>query len=115
MAAPAEIDSTVCQQVMGGSGSKRYLRLQFELNENFQAKAGETFRDARELIESKQRVNQFTGRPLTEQMDDASPAAIAELLEATQLFIEQGRTFETRNQKGPLVKDAIAAFIEHNS
>ena len=115
MAAPAEIDSTVCQQVMGGLGSERYLRLQFELNENFRPRADETFRDARELVVAEQRVNRFTGKPVTEKMDDASPAAIEELLEVTRLFIEQGRTFETRNQKGPLVKDAIAAFLDRNA
>lgn len=114
VAAPGEIYSTVCQQLMGGAESTRYLRLQFELNENFRAKADETFRDTRELVAAAERINRFTGKHLSEKLDDGSPGNIAALLEVARLFVEQGHTFETRNQQGPLVKDAIAAFIQNN-
>ncbi|MBD2202445.1 patatin-like phospholipase family protein [Calothrix sp. FACHB-1219] len=110
----SEIDSTICRQLMGGYESKRYLRLQFDLNERFKAKPGETAKDTRILLKPHERTNQYTGRKVSEEIDDASPDVIQNLIEATAAFIEQGHAYSTRNDLGPKVKQAIASFIAIN-
>lgn len=114
-----EIDSRICQQLMGGLESERYLRLQFELNEKFAAKEGESWQDARERLNKKERKNKFTNKPLTEEMDKVE--AIDSLMEAAQAFLENGRTYYARSNTfsknatdGPPVKEAIAKFIDAN-
>jgi patatin-like phospholipase/acyl hydrolase len=114
-----EIDSRVCMQLMGGLESDRYLRLQFELNEKFAAKPGETWQDARQRLAEKERKNKFTNKPLTEDMDDVS--AIDSLIEAAEAFLDTGRTYYARANTlsmkavdGPPVKEAIAKFIDAN-
>lgn len=108
----SEIDSRICEQLMGGSDSKRYLRLQFELNDRYKPKAGETWRDTRELVPENERTNRFTGKHIPEDIDNAD--SIDSLLIATESFIENGHTYYTRDTEGPLVKDAIANFIDAN-
>jgi patatin-like phospholipase/acyl hydrolase len=110
----AEISTTICRQIMGGSFSKRYLRLEFELNEKFRAKANETYKDTRELVGKDQRINRFTQQQLSEAIDDASDRYINDALEAAKAYVEKGCTYYTRNDCGPLVKDAIAGFIAAN-
>lgn len=114
-----EIDSRVCMQLMGGLESDRYLRLQFELNEKFAAKEGESWQDARVRLAEKERKNKFTNKPLTEEMDDVSE--IDSLIEAAEAFLDTGRTYYTRANTlsakaidGPPVKEAIAKFIDAN-
>lgn len=110
----AEIATTICRQLLGGYDSKRYLRLEFELNDRFQAKENETYKDTRELVGKDQRVNRFTQKKLSEAIDDASDRYIQDALEAATAFIEKGHTYYTRNDRGPLVKDAIANFLANN-
>ncbi|MFB2893787.1 patatin-like phospholipase family protein [Aerosakkonemataceae cyanobacterium BLCC-F50] len=110
----AEISTTICRQIMGGAFSKRYLRLEFELNEKFRAKANETYKDTRELVGKDQRINRFTQQPLSEAIDDASDRYINDALAAAKAYVEKGCTYYTRNDCGPLVKDAIAGFIAAN-
>lgn len=114
-----EIDSRICQLLMGGLESDRYLRLQFELNEKFAAKEGETWQDARVRLAEKDRKNKFTNKPLTEEMDKVE--AIDSLIEAAEAFLDTGRTYYTRANTlsakaidGPPVKEAIAKFIDAN-
>lgn len=114
-----EIDSRICMQLMGGLESKRYLRLQFELNERFAAKPGESWQDARERLNSKQRVNKFTQKYLPEEMDKAD--SIQALIDAAEAFIDQGRIYYTRSNTlsakavdGPMVKEAIANYLDAN-
>jgi patatin-like phospholipase/acyl hydrolase len=114
-----EIDSRICQLLMGGLESDRYLRLQFELNEKFAAKEGETWQDARVRLAEKDRKNKFTNKHLTEEMDKVE--AIDSLIEAAEAFLDTGRTYYTRANTlsakaidGPPVKEAIAKFIEVN-
>ncbi|WP_017720407.1 patatin-like phospholipase family protein [Kamptonema formosum] len=114
-----EIDSRICQLLMGGLESDRYLRLQFELNEKFAAKPGETWQDARVRLAEKDRKNKFTNKPLTEEMDKVE--AIDSLIEAAEAFLDTGRTYYTRANTlsakaidGPPVKEAIAKFIDAN-
>ncbi|AUT03470.1 patatin [Nostoc sp. CENA543] len=110
----SEISSTICRQIMGGYNSQRYLRLQFDLNERFQPKDKESFRDTRILLEREQRINRFTQSPLSEEMDDARPETIKRFIDAASQFVDEGCTYYTRNDCGPRVKDAIAAFIKSN-
>ncbi|WP_204104071.1 MULTISPECIES: patatin-like phospholipase family protein [Spirulina sp. CCY15215] len=116
MAAPQEIDSTVCQQLMGGYQSKRYLRLQFDLNDWYIPKPGETFRDPRNLIPVSETKNRFTGQHVSEIIDDGSPEAIEKLIATGEQFVEQGKTRYSRVYgEGDFVKVAIANFIKiHN-
>jgi patatin-like phospholipase/acyl hydrolase len=110
----AEIANTICRQLLGGYYSKRYLRLEFELNERFKPKENETYKDPRELVVKEQRVNRFTQKKLSEAIDDASEEYIYNALEAATAYVETGRTYYIRNENGPLVKDAIAKFIADN-
>ncbi|MBD2295860.1 patatin-like phospholipase family protein [Anabaena sphaerica FACHB-251] len=110
----SEIASTMCLNIMGGNQSKRYLRLQFDLNERFQAEDGETYKDPRSVVEREKRKNQFTKQRVSEQIDNASEEFVRQLIDTASAFIEYGRSYSNRNETGPLVKDAIAAFIKNN-
>lgn len=54
--------SMTCRQILGGFESNRYLRLKFDLNERFKAKANETYKDTRALMKAQERTNGFTGK-----------------------------------------------------
>ncbi|WP_414577011.1 patatin-like phospholipase family protein [Anabaena sp. CCY 9402-a] len=110
----SEVSSTICQQIMGGYNSQRYLRLQFDLNEKFKSKQEETYRDTRTLLKREERTNRFTQTPVSEEMDDARTETVEKFISAASQFIDEGCTYYTRNHCGPKVKDAIAAFIRSN-
>ncbi|BAT52159.1 patatin-like protein [Nostoc sp. NIES-3756] len=110
----SEVSSTICRHLMGGYNSQRYLRLQFDLNEKFMVKKDETYKDTRELLNSKERVNKFTKTRLSEEMDDTREETLQSLIDATSKFIEYGYAFQTRNECGSQVKEAITAFIQAN-
>ncbi|MBW4563247.1 MAG: patatin-like phospholipase family protein [Mojavia pulchra JT2-VF2] len=110
----SEINSTICRQIMGGYESKRYLRLQFELNEKFKPKLNETHKDTRVVLPPDERVNKYIGKKLSEDMDNAHQDVIQQFLDATHAFINEGRIYYTRDNFGPRVKDAIASFIAVN-
>ncbi|MDF5707526.1 MAG: patatin-like phospholipase family protein [Nostoc sp. S4] len=110
----AEIGSTICRQIMGGYNSKRYLRLQFDLNERFQAKPNETYKDSRILLRREERKNQFTHENVNEEIDNARKEIIEQLIDTTSAFIDKGCSYYTRDGNGPQVKKAIASFIRDN-
>ncbi|MBD2353049.1 patatin-like phospholipase family protein [Tolypothrix sp. FACHB-123] len=110
----SEINSTICRQLMGGYESQRYLRLQFDLNERFKAKSKETYKDTRVVLKPHERTNKYTGKKVSEEIDDASQDVIQQLIDATSAFIDEGHTYYTRNDLGPNVKQAIASFIAIN-
>lgn len=111
----SEIDTTVCQQLLGGVESKRYLRLDFDLNERFKPKTSETYKDTRELVKQQERKNKFTEKSVSEAIDDAREEIVNNLIETATKFIEKGHTYESRVYgQGPRVKDAIAQFIDAN-
>jgi len=110
----SEIDSTICRQIMGGYDSKRYLRLQFDLNETFQAKPEETYKDPRIVLPPEDRKNRFTGEKVSEEIDNASLEIIEQLINTTSAFIDKGLTYYTRDDSGSPIKEAIASFIKDN-
>ncbi|MEH2442884.1 patatin-like phospholipase family protein [Nostoc sp.] len=110
----SEIDSTICRQIMGGYDSKRYLRLQFDLNETFQPKPKETYKDPRIVLPPEDRKNRFTGEKVTEEIDNASAEIIQQLIDTTSAFIDRGLTYYTRDDSGSPIKKAIASFIRDN-
>lgn len=110
----SEIDSTICRQIMGGYDSKRYLRLQFNLNETFKPKPKETYKDPRIVLDQEDRKNQFTGRKVTEEIDNTNPDIIDQLINTTSAFIAKGLTYYTRDDSGSGIKEAIASFIKVN-
>ncbi|QLE50024.1 patatin [Nostoc sp. C057] len=110
----SEIDSTICRQIMGGYESKRYLRLQFELNETFKPKPKETYKDPRIVLPTEERKNRFTGKKVTQEIDNTSPEIIQQLIDTTSAFIDQGLTYYTRDDSGLPIKKAIASFIREN-
>jgi hypothetical protein len=110
----SEIDSTICRQIMGGYESKRYLRLQFELNETFKPKPKETYKDPRIVLHPEDRKNRFTGKKVTQEIDNSSPEIIQQLIDTTSAFIDQGLTYYTRDDSGLPIKEAIASFIREN-
>ncbi|WP_375503106.1 patatin-like phospholipase family protein [uncultured Nostoc sp.] len=110
----SEIDSTICRQIMGGYDSKRYLRLQFDLNETFKAKLEETYKDPRIVLPPEDRKNRFTGEKVNEEIDNASLEIIEQLINTTSAFINKGLTYYTRDDSGSPIKEAIASFIKDN-
>ncbi|WP_085960578.1 patatin-like phospholipase family protein [Cylindrospermum stagnale] len=110
----SEVASTICRQIMGGYNSKRYLRLQFNLNETTKPKPEETYKDPRLVLRQDERKNKFTEQHITEEIDNASQETIQQLIDTASAFIDQGRSFYTRDEDGPGVKDAIASFIRNN-
>ena len=105
----AQLQSQICQQLMGGLESDRYLRLQFALKEiwgepeNVYAQAP--------LLPEKQKVNKWTQQPVSEQIDDATKENIEQLINITEQYIEQGFTTEDRFRRGCQVKEGIRRFI----
>jgi uncharacterized protein len=110
----SEIDSTICRQIMGGYDSKRYLRLQFDLNETFKPKPQETYKDPRIVLPPEDRKNRFTGEKVTEEIDNTNSDILQQLIDTTSAFIDRGRTYYTRDDSGSLIKNAIASFIRNN-
>jgi patatin-like phospholipase/acyl hydrolase len=110
----SEIDSTICRQIMGGYDSKRYLRLQFDLNETFKAKPDETYKDPRIVLPPEERKNRFTGEKVSPEIDNASLEVIEQLINTTSAFIDKGLTYYTRDDSGSPIKEAIASFIRDN-
>ena len=88
--------------------------MEFDLNERFKAKANETYKDTRALVKAQEQTNRFTGKKVSEAIDDARDEIINDLLETATAFIEKGCTYYSRNDHGSLVKNAIAEFIDAN-
>ncbi|MDZ8092950.1 MAG: patatin-like phospholipase family protein [Nostoc sp. DedQUE05] len=129
-----EINSTICQNILGGFESGHYLRLDFDLNERYKPLANEDYKMTRTLIEKKyQRKNQYLVQAVNtnlkeynddcivqnirvnEEMDDSSNKNIKTLIAAAQAFIDIGLIYDSRVYgKGPKVKDAIEQFIKVN-
>ncbi|MEH2053752.1 patatin-like phospholipase family protein [Nostoc sp.] len=110
----SEIGSTICRQIMGGYDSKRYLRLQFDLNETFKPKPEETYRDPRIVLPPEDRTNRFTGEKVTEEIDNTNSEILQQLIDTTSAFIDRGLTYYTRDDSGSPIKKAIASFIRDN-
>ncbi|MDZ7958362.1 MAG: patatin-like phospholipase family protein [Aulosira sp. DedQUE10] len=110
----SEINSTICRQIMGGYESQRYLRLQFDLNERFKAKPGETYKDSRVILRPEERRNRYIDRKVSEDIDNAHREIIKQWIDTTSAYINEGHTYYTRDDLGPKVKDAIASFIAIN-
>ena len=94
--------------------SKRYLRLQFDLNETFKPKPKETYKDPRIVLPPEARKNRFTGKKVTEEIDNTSPEIIQQLIDTTSAFIDRGLTYYTRDDSGSPIRKAIASFIRDN-
>jgi hypothetical protein len=95
----------------------RVSRLQFELNEKFKKNDVKDSEAPYELLDKKQRKNEFTGEHVSEAIDDARPENIEQLIKTAKAFLEEkeGCYYRTRNQKGIPVKDALRHFINNNS
>ncbi len=114
MAGQSDVTSRVCEQLMGGLERQRYLRLQFELNEKFEKTKSYDPLSPYQLLKKDQRVNEFTGKRVSEAMDDARPEAIAQLIETAAAFLDKGCCYRSRNSPGIPVKEAIKNFILAN-
>jgi patatin-like phospholipase/acyl hydrolase len=110
----SEVTSTICRQIMGGYESQRYLRLQFDLNEKFKAKPQETYKDTRTLLQAEEQKNKYLNQNILEEIDNTHWEFLQQLIDATSAFIEQGRSYYTRDDVGPYVKEAIANFVRDN-
>jgi patatin-like phospholipase/acyl hydrolase len=109
MEGQAEVQSKVCLNLLGGSLSNRYLRLQFDLNESFDEPRN--YLAQAPIKENTQRVNKWLKKQVTEAMDDARPETVTTLLEATESYLEQGNIFATRFEHYGSVKDNIKQFV----
>jgi patatin-like phospholipase/acyl hydrolase len=108
MEGQAELQDGVCQRLMGGKSSNRYLRLQFDLNDSFAKPRNRLAQPA--ILANTERKNSFFGKHLSESMDDASPENIARLIEAAQQYAEQQNLYEGRFEHYGPVKQAIEEF-----
>jgi patatin-like phospholipase/acyl hydrolase len=115
MAGQADVNSRVCEQLMGGWERKRYLRLQFELNQKFDNTKNVNPNAPYKQLDKAEQKNEFIQKKLSEAMDDASPDNINLLIAATAAFLEQGRCYKTRNSPGIPVREAIRTFILESS
>ena len=109
MEGQAELQGEVCQQLLGGFESHRYLRLQFDLNDSF----GEPKNHLAQapLLPASGRKNRWLSKYLSESMDDAKPDNIRDLLEATERYLDQGNLFEGRFEHYGSVENGIKDFI----
>ncbi len=106
----AQLQSQICQTLMGGFESDRYLRLQFPLKKIW-GEPQNVYSQA-PLLPEKQQVNKWTQQPVSEQMDDATLENIKQLINVTEQYIEQGFTTEDRYNQGCQVKEGIRRFID---
>lgn len=111
MEGQAELQSRICLQLLGGSTSRRYLRLQYELNEAFEKPTPDRYLAQSRILSEKERKNFWTKRRIAEKMDDARESNINELLNATQEYINNGNVFENRYEHYGTVKDEIKQFL----
>ena len=112
MEGQAELQSRVCLELMGGATSRRYLRLQFDLNRAF-GKAKNYLAQA-PILSKTERRNFWTNEQIQEAMDDARPDNITKLTEATQKYLSEGKIFENRYEHFGSVGDEIEKFIVEN-
>ena len=109
MEGQAEVQSKVCLNLLGGTQSHRYLRLQFDLNESFGDPRNYL---AQAPIEpNERRVNKWLKKQVTEAMDDARKDTVSTLLEATESYLENGNLFASRFEHYGSVKENIKQFV----
>lgn len=109
MEGQAEVQSKVCQNLLGGLTSHRYLRLQFDLNDSFDSPRN--YLAQAPIKDNANRVNRWLKRQVTEAMDDARPETVDTLIEATESYLEQGNLFATRFEHYGSIKDNIKLFL----
>ena len=113
MEGQAELQSRICLQLMGGPTCRRYLRLQYELNEAFEEKP-RNYLAQRRILPEKDRKNLWTKTPIAETMDDARKSNIDKLLHATEEYMNRGNVFENRFEHYGTVQEEIKQFILEN-
>ena len=104
----SEIDSTICEALMGGKKSNRYLRLQFPLNEIF-ARPKNYLAHAPLL---KKPVNKWTQEKIDTNMSNSTEHQLKILSKIADKYLHEGYTFETRYERGLKVKEGIERFIK---
>ena len=113
MEGQAELQSRICTQLMGGATSRRYLRLQFDLNRAF----GDpnNYLAQSPILSKKERRNFWTKEHIQESMDDAREDNITKLANATKEYLSQGNVFENRFEHYGSVGNEIEQFILENT
>ncbi len=109
MEGQAEVQSRICTELMGGAASRRYLRLQFELNDVFGTPTNDLAQAP--ILPKKGRKNFWTKQHIKEVMDDARPDNITQLVNATQEYLSKGNVFEDRYEHYGSVRNEIKEFI----
>ena len=94
MGSQIQITTDTCEEIMKAVNSDSYLRLQFDINERFQER--NDLYQSRKLLPKKAQKNKFIKEQINEEMDDASPENIQNLLNAAKSFVESER--ETINK-----------------
>jgi hypothetical protein len=109
MEGQAEVQSRICTELMGGAASRRYLRLQFELNDVFGTPTNDLAQAP--ILPKQGRKNFWTKQHIKEVMDDARPDNITQLVNATQEYLSKGNVFEDRYEHYGSVRNEIKEFI----
>jgi hypothetical protein len=112
MEGQAEVQSRICTELMGGAASRRYLRLQFELNDVFGTPTNDLAQAP--ILPKKGRKNFWTKQHIKEVMDDARKDNITQLVNATKEYLGKGNVFEDRYEHYGSVRNEIKEFISGN-
>lgn len=112
MEGQAEVQSRICTELMGGAASRRYLRLQFELNDVFGTPTNDLAQAP--ILPKQDRKNFWTKQYIKEVMDDARPDNVTKLINATQEYLSKGNVFEDRYEHYGSVRNEIKEFISGN-
>jgi patatin-like phospholipase/acyl hydrolase len=86
MGSQIQIATDLSEQIVQSANPGGYLRLQFELNERW----GKRQRDLspRPLLPKEDQKNKYIDKKINEEMDDASPENIKNLIEATEEYLK---------------------------
>lgn len=106
-----QISADICGQILTSANPNGYLRLQFELNQRTKREDTDSPPDILFLDERK---NFFTGKKVSEEIDDGSKENIKQLRETTEAFLKSDE-YRTIDGKSFSVKQSIAKFIQDNS
>jgi patatin-like phospholipase/acyl hydrolase len=109
MEGQAEVQSRICTELMGGAASRRYLRLQFELNDVFGTPTNDLAQAP--ILPKQGRKNFWTKQHIKEVMDDARKDNVTQLANATKEYLSKGNVFEDRYEHYGSVRNEIKQFI----
>jgi uncharacterized protein len=112
MGAQLQITGGLSQQILESVNPHHFLRLQFELNQRLGVRKSPD--NPREILPKEMQVNKYTGKKVSESIDDASKKNLDQMLEMTEAFLNSN-DYKEVDGKSLSVKESIARFVAANS